>query len=368
MTASAPLVEYDAAAARVLLGAGAVGRVAAEVKRLGCTRVVVFNGLPSPETASRIEAQLGRNQLLTFGVSEQHVPWELAERAAEAAAAADGLVAVGGGSAVGVAKAVALRIPRPIVAVPTTYAGSEMTPIWGITRDAEKMTGRDPAVQPRVVIYDPVLAVDLPPRASAISGVNALAHCVEALWMPNRTPVSTAVAAEGLRRLAAGLRRVVVRPGDLDARTEAFAGSWLAGTALALAGTGVHHKICHVLGGSYGLPHAEVHAAVLPAVVGFYRTAAPEVMDHLSRNLGADPSIDAETALRTLLRDLGAAVGLADLGLTDDAIDGVASAVVVGSPAAPGPVTDRAVREILRTAMHTRVAAAANPTPPPTRP
>ncbi|HEY5333682.1 MAG TPA: maleylacetate reductase, partial [Solirubrobacterales bacterium] len=275
-TLAGPLT-YEPLPGRVVFGPGAINALAAEVERLGGERALLIDGLFDPDRRARIEGDLGPRYAGTIDEVEQHVP---AEGAASATArarelGADCLVALGGGSATGLAKAIALETGLPILAVPTTYAGSEMTPIWGITADGRKTTGKDLRVLPRTVIYDPALTLSLPPRVGAASGMNAVAHCVEALWTPAANPVTDAVAGDGVARLARGLRASHAAPRDLEARAEALRGAWLGGTALAVAGTGLHHKICHVLGGTFGLPHAEVHAAVLPWVVGFYRDAVP---------------------------------------------------------------------------------------------
>lgn len=342
-------VAYEALAGRVVFGAGCLAEVPAEVERLGARRALVVDGLVDSDVAGRLADDLGERHAGTLAGIRQHVPAELATsaRAASAEAGADCLVAVGGGSAIGLAKAVALESGLPIVAVPTTYAGSEMTPIWGITRDDRKLTGSDRTVQPRTVVYDPELTLSLPASASAASGMNAIAHCVEALWTERANPVTDAVATEGIRRLAAGLRGVIRDPADLDARAQALRGAWLGGTALAVAGTALHHKVCHVLGG-FGLPHAEVHAVILPWVVDFFGPAAPEALARVARALDAG---DAVGGLQQLGRDLGLSAGLADLGLDAAGADLAAELAAAVAPAVPSPAGQADIRAILEHAM-----------------
>ena len=201
---------------------------------------------------------------------------------------------------------------------------------------------------PRTVIYDPALTLSLPPRAGAASGMNAVAHCVEALWTPAANPVTDAVAGDGIARLARGLRASRRAPRDLEARSEALRGAWLGGTALAVGGTGLHHKICHVLGGTFGLPHAEVHAAVLPWVVGYYRDAAPAAMARIAAALGAD---DAEAGLRQLADDLDLGGGLAALGLAADDLDRAADLAAEVAPQMPAPIDRAQIRALLARAM-----------------
>ena len=351
-TSLATRLSYEALPGRVLFGAGAVGELAAEVERLGARRALLVDGLFDAVLVERLERELGERHAGTLGEVAQHVPAELAASALARARAldADCLVALGGGSATGVAKAVAKETQLPIVAVPTTYAGSEMTPIWGITAAARKTTGRDLAVLPRTVIYDPELTVTLPPLASAASGMNAVAHCVEAMWTPAANPVTDAVAAEGIALLAAGLRGAVREPRDLEARGQALQGAWLGGTALAVAGTGLHHKICHVLGGTFNLPHAEVHAIILPWVVEHYRDAAPAALARVARALDAE---DAVEGLRDLGRDLGLEAGLADFGLRAGDIELASELAAAVAPEVPAPTSREQIVVILENAMTT---------------
>jgi maleylacetate reductase len=269
------------------------------------------------------------------------------QRAAIAAverSTADGLLAIGGGAAIGLAKAIALERPLPIVAVPTTYAGSEMTSIWGLSEDGVKRTGRNPFVAPRLAIYDPNLTLSLPPSVSAASGMNAVAHAVEAMYAPQVGPVATAAAEDALRALAGALPQVVARPLDIDARTLALRGAHSAGVALELAAMGLHHKICHVLGGAFGLPHAETHAAVISHVAAYNAGAAPAAMSRIADALGVS---DAPTGLAALVGTLGLTNSLRALGLRHDDIDRAAQLVVSGSYANPRPVTADAVRALL---------------------
>jgi alcohol dehydrogenase class IV len=337
---------YEALPSRVVFGAGAVAQVAAEVDRFGASRVVLIDGLFNDALRAKIEADLAGRHAGTITEVAQHVPAEVAARALAQSRAvnADGLVALGGGSATGLAKAIALETGVPILAIPTTYAGSEMTPIWGITAAGRKTTGSDPRVLPRTVVYDPELVLSLPLRVGAASGMNAMAHCVEALWTPAANPVTDAVAGDGMARLAGGLRATNADPNDLEARAETLRGAWLAGTALAVGGTGLHHKLCHVLGGSFGLPHAEVHAAVLPWVVGYYRDAAPAALVRIAAALDAD---DAVAGLQDLAHGLGLGGGLAGLGLLEAALDEAAAQAIEVAPQTPKPIDRAGIRQIL---------------------
>ncbi|HYY79025.1 MAG TPA: iron-containing alcohol dehydrogenase [Actinomycetes bacterium] len=339
-------------ASRVVFGPHSLDRVPEEVRRLACRAVLLVAGGSQRQAADELAGALGPLLAGRIGAVVQHVPEADADRAARLAgeAGADGLVCLGGGSATGLAKAVALRVPLPIVAVPTTYAGSELTPVWGITAGGRKRTGRDPAVQPRTVVYDPLLTLSLPPAVTAASGMNAAAHCVEALYAPEGQgagPLTSWAAEEGLRALAAALPRCVEAPGELDARGRALYGAWLAGLALGGAATGVHHKTCHVLGGTFGLPHAETHAALLPHAAAFNAAAAPAAMARVARALGAG---DAAGGLWDLAARTGAPTSLRSLGLRAEDVEAAAELVAAAAPPNPRPVDAAGVAAMLRAA------------------
>jgi maleylacetate reductase len=312
-----PVAVYDALPGRVLFGAGAVDRLADEVDRLGARRVLLVAGR---SRAAHAAERLGDRVAATWTGIVQHVPVATAEQARALAreAGADAVVCVGGGSAIGLAKAVALELGIPVVAVPTTYSGSELSTIYGLTEDGRKRTGRDARVLPAVVVYDPALTVSLPPEVTGPSGMNALAHCVEALYGRNANPVASAMAEAGIRALAAGLPVAVERPDDLDGRTESLRGAWLAGGALGSAGTGFHHQICHVLGGAFGLDHGGMNAVVLPHAVRYVTPAVPELMRLVAAGLGAD---DAATGCWELARRVRAPASLAELGMAEADLD-----------------------------------------------
>ncbi|GAB2636076.1 maleylacetate reductase [Kribbella swartbergensis] len=302
---------------RVVLGAGSLDRVADEVEQLGVRRVLLIATRSARDAADVVEVQLTDRFAGRIDGVTQHVPTAVAENAREMArvVGADGVVAIGGGSAIGLAKAVALTSGVPIVAVPTTYAGSEMTPVWGETSADGKTTGSDPAVLPKVVVYDPVLSLHLPKKVTAASVANALAHCVEAVWTPRADPITETIAVEAARALAMGLEPVLQAPTDIDARSNLLYGACLAGSAFAAAGSDLHHKLCHFLGGTYNLPHAETHAAVLPQVA---RLKAPEVPQAKARLEAAFETTDLATGLYDLFTAAGIPTNLKDLGLSHD--------------------------------------------------
>ncbi|MFI5957362.1 maleylacetate reductase [Cryptosporangium sp. NPDC051539] len=327
---------------------GAARAVAAEIELVKAERLMVVAATPEADLAERVTA--GLPVVVRHDEVVMHVPIEIAERARKVAAnrAVDALVCVGGGSTTGLAKAIAMTTGLPIVAVPTTYAGSEATPVWGLTDGDRKTTGVDPVVLPRSVVYDASLTLGLPVEMSVASGLNALAHCVDSLWAPGANPLNAALAAEGARALHGALPEVANHPKDLPGREQALYGAYLAAVAFAAAGSGLHHKICHVLGGKYNLPHAQTHAIVLPYVLAFNAPNAPEAADRLARAFGT-PS--APAGLESLRARLDAPRALRDFGFAESEIPAAVSAILPFVPASnPTPVTPDDLALLLRAA------------------
>ncbi len=346
---------HDTLGQRVVLEAGAAGdHVAREAERLGGSRVMLVAGSSSAPFADDLVARLP--VVLRWDEVVQHVPLDLAERARAAAAReqVDLVVCVGGGSAVGLAKAVALTTHVPIVAVPTTYAGSEATAVWGLTEDRTKRTGTDPVVLPRTVVYDSDLTLDLPVDLSVASGLTALAHCVDSLWADGADPVNRALALEGARALAEGLPAVGADPRGREGRDRCLVGAYLAAVAFASAGAGLHHKICHVLGGTWDLPHAATHAVVLPHVLALNGPAVPELASRLAAAISTSvegPAPSAVDALEDLRDAVSPPRSLRELGLPEDGLDEAARRVLaVVPPGNPVAVTVDDVHSLLRAA------------------
>jgi maleylacetate reductase len=334
---------FESRAQRVVTGAGAAWRLGAELARLGGERAMLVAGRGEAEQALRLVHDI--NLVATFTQVRPHVPVEVARAATDLArsSGADCLIAVGGGSTVGTAKAVALAEGLPILAVPTTYAGSEATDVWGVTEQSRKTSGTDPVVLPRTVVYDPELTVSLPPSLTTSSGLNALAHCVDSLWGPRASPVSTALAVEGVRQLGEGLGAAVRNGHDLVAREQCQAGTYLAATSFAAAGSGMHHKICHVLGGAFGLEHAAMHAVLLPHVLGFNAPAAPQATARIAAALESakyGDGSDAVAALGSLYDALEAPRSLEALGFGAWQVEKAASLALEKVPSSnPRPVS-----------------------------
>jgi alcohol dehydrogenase class IV len=343
---------YESLPSRVVFGAGRLEQLTAELDRLGCKRALIV--ATSDARAEEVARRLGSRVAGIYEKAVMHVPVETARNARDQARRldADVSIAVGGGSTIGLAKAIALELGLPILAIPTTFSGSEMTPIWGLTEGGVKRTGRDARVLPRVVIYDPVLTLTLPPAVAGPSGMNAIAHCVEALYAENVNPIVSLMAEEGIRALAESLPTVVSKPGDVDAHATALYGAWLAGACLGSVGMALHHKLCHTLGGSFNLPHAETHTVILPYATAYNSQAAPEAMRRVARALGDVKN--AATGLYDLARRLDAPKALKEIGLQSGDLERAAEVATQNPSYNPRAVTRDGVLALLEQAFEGR--------------
>lgn len=343
---------YQGLPSRVIFAPGAVARLAEEVAQLGAEKALVLCTPEQRPLAERMAQHLGSRAVGVYDKAVMHVPVETAAAARDEAArlGAECCVAVGGGSTVGLGKAIALTSGLPIIAVPTTYAGSEMTPIFGLTEGRVKRTGRDQRVLPKTVVYDPELTLTLPTGLSAASGMNAIAHAVEALYAQDANPIVSLMAEESIAALARALPVIVDRPDDIAARSHALYGAWLAGTCLGSVGMAIHHKLCHTLGGTFNLPHAEVHTVVIPYAAHFNHAAAPEALGRVARALGATCAHEAGPALWRLAQALGLKTSLRELGMTAGQLDEAARLATQNPYYNPRPVDFDAVLKLLQTA------------------
>ncbi|MBR8382996.1 maleylacetate reductase [Burkholderia cenocepacia] len=340
---------YLARAARVIFGAGSLAHLEREVPALGAQRAIVLCTPEQRDLAERIVERLGARAAGLYDRATMHVPIEIARDAQAFARSrdADCAVAIGGGSTIGLGKAIALESGLPILAIPTTYAGSEMTPIYGLTEGGVKRTGNDARVLPKTVIYDPALTVTLPVELSVTSGLNAIAHAAEGLYANNANPVMSLVAEEGIRALARGLPGVRRDPADLDARGQALYGAWLCGMVLGNVGMALHHKLCHTLGGSFDLPHAPTHTVVLPHALAYNAAHAPDAMQRIARAIGTD---DAARGLYALARDNGAPISLKAIGMREADLDRAADLAAANPYWNPRPIERDGLRALLQDA------------------
>ncbi|SCC70895.1 maleylacetate reductase [Acinetobacter albensis] len=342
---------YDIPQSRVIFGAGSLKNLKAEIEALGAKKALILCTPEQVELAEKISGLLGSSSVGIFPKAVMHVPVETAKEAVAVAKklGADCAIAVGGGSTTGLGKAIALEYDLPILAIPTTYAGSEMTPVYGITENGIKKTGKDSRVLPKTVIYDPELTLSLPLDMSITSGINAIAHAAEGLYAQNGNPIMSLLAEEGIRALADGLRLLKKNDQDIEARSLCLYGAWLCGYVLGNVGMAIHHKLCHTLGGSFNLPHAPTHTVVLPHAIAYNETAVPEAMKRIKRALGTTEST-AANALFDLVSELEGPTSLAELGLTEAGLD-KATEIALSNPYwNPEPIEKNAIRHLLQNA------------------
>ena len=344
---------YDVPGARVLFGVGTSERLGEELQRLSVQRPVFISTPGRRKDVEEAARRLPNMIAAVHAEAVMHVPIETISAAKEAAQkhAADCIVAFGGSSAIDLSKAAGLQCGIPIVAVPTTYGGSEVTPFYGYTEGGLKKGERDRRMLPKTVLYDPALTVTLPSNVSGPSGVNAIAHCVEGLYAKNANPIATLFAAEAIRALARSLPIVVTEPANLGARTDALYGAWLAGVVLGNVGMAIHHNISHVLGGTFQLPHANVHTIVLPHAAAFNREAAPDAMRIAAEALGVQ---NAAQGAYDLAARLGAPLALKDIGMPADGLDRAARIAIENPYYNPRPIEYSGIRQLLENAYYGR--------------
>lgn len=335
---------YSALPTRIVFGRGRLADAAAEARRLGMTRPLVVT--------TRQQAAAGRSLArsangVAFAGAAMHTPAGVTDEAMAVLRAerCDGTIALGGGSSTGLGKAIAFRTGLPQLVIPTSYAGSEMTNILGETLDAAKVTKRDARIQPETVIYDADLLATLPDRFAAVSGMNAIAHAVEGLYAVDRSPMVSLMAEEGIRALAAAL------PRGRDGHDQALYGAWLCGAVLGSVAMALHHKLCHVLGGTFNLPHAETHAVILPHAAAYNAAGSEDAMARIARALGTSR---AAGGLFDLAKKLGAPLTLKELGMPEDGLDKAADAALASPYANPRPLERAAIRRLLDDAFHGR--------------
>ena len=340
---------HDALPGRVLFGSGTRERLADEIKRLNCAHALILATPRHGTAATELARSLGPLAAGVFAEAVMHTPVPVSERAVKVAQSlrADCTVAFGGGSTTGLGKAIALRTDLPQIVIPTTYAGSEMTPILGETADGVKTTQRTLKVLPEVVLYDVELTLALPVAVSVTSGLNAVAHAVEALYAKERNPLVSLMAEESLRAFARSLAAIVANPKDVNARADALYGAWLAGTCLGAVGMALHHKLCHVLGGTFDLPHAETHAIILPHAIAYNAPLEPVVMRKIAEAFGTeDPAI----GLYDLTGRLGAKRSLKEVGMPEAGIERAVMLATQNPYWNPRKIEPGPIRELLRRA------------------
>lgn len=335
---------------RVIFGSGTLAHAADEVARLGRRRALVLSTPEQADAAEKLAAALGPLAAGVLATARMHTPLAVTDAALATfeASGADCIVALGGGSTIGLGKAIAVRNGADQIAIPTTYAGSEMTDILGETAEGRKTTRRDPAIRPEVVIYDVDLTLSLPQALTMTSAINAVAHAAEALYAPEINPILRLMCADAMRAFSIGLPVLAKEPQDRAARADALYGAWLCGAALGSVSMALHHKLCHTLGGLFDTPHADTHAILLPHTIGYNAAAVPDVMAPVSAAFGGETP---GAALWDFGQDIGAPLRLADLGLTSADLDRAAEQAVQAPYPNPRAFDRASIRALLGAAL-----------------
>ena len=353
---------YRGQAGKVVFGPGSLRQLGAEIEALGARKALVLCTPEQRASAELVADLLGARAAGIFDRAVMHVPIETVRdvRALARQLGADCAVAIGGGSTTGLGKAIALDSGLPILAIPTTYAGSEMTEVYGITEDGMKKTGRDPRVLPRTVIYDPELTLTLPVSLSVTSGINAIAHAAEGLYGVDSNPVMDLMAREGIAALARSLPLIRQSATDPAARSDALYGAWLCGLVMNNVGMALHHKLCHTLGGTFNLPHAETHTVVLPHALAYNAPNASQAMAVIADALSGAVVVNqrgvrsAASAVYDLAQDNGAAVSLSALGMKEADLDKACDIALQNQYPNPRPLERVALRQLLQNAFDGR--------------
>jgi len=340
---------YQVSPMRVVFGIGTIASLKDELERLGIKRALVLASRRQQSELGDLAALAGDRMAGLFDGAVVHTPVAVTERAMQVVRALkpDGVVAIGAGAATGLSKAIALRTDLPQLIVPTSCAGSEMTPVLGETVDGVKTTQSSPKILPEAVIYDVNLTVSIPGRFSATSGLNAIAHAAEALYARDGNPITSLMAEEAIAKLASSLPEVIARPRDLEARSDALYGAWLCAVCLGTVGMALHHKLCHTVGALFDLPHAETHAVLLPHTIAYNTPAAPEAIGRAAEALG---TADAAIGLFDLSARLGAPRSLAEIGMPEDGIARAAALAIKNPYWNPRPIEESGIRDLLRRA------------------
>jgi len=344
-----PTFALRLSALRAQFGVEAGPAVASALQHLALSRAVLLATPGHAAQAQAMAALIGPSVVAVLPMAQMHTPVDVTLQALPQvlAARADALISLGGGSVTGLGKALALHTRLPHIAVPTTHAGSEVTGILGQTEAGRKTTLTDAHLQPQVVIYDPRLIVSLPAPITVTSALNALAHAVEALYAPDRNPLTSSLALQGAQALITALPKVLENLHNLQARADCQYGGFLCGLVLGQVGMGLHHKLCHTLGGSFGLPHAQTHAVILPHAVAYNEAAVPDLLAPLAAILKAET---AAQGLYTLAQSLHAPQSLRDLGLAEADLDRAADLATQSPYPNPRPLEKPALRALLQAA------------------
>ena len=340
--------KYRGSNSQIVFGCGAIEQTSLWIEQLSCKQAIVLCTKGREQQAQNLSDSFGKLTVGVLPMAVMHTPVEITKLALQKVREknADCLVAIGGGSATGLSKAIAYHTKLPQIVIPTTYAGSEVTPNLGQTENKLKISLKCEQIIPNIVIYDPELTSNLPINTSITSGFNAMAHAIEGLYAKDCNPISSLSANEGLKALISALPKLKLDSADITARSEALYGAWLCGTVLGTVGMALHHKLCHVLGGSFDTPHAETHTILLPHTINFNAKVASDSLKNLHNMLDNSPG----TGLYEFAKKMGAPISLKEIGLSEKNLD-KASKIATKNPYwNPRPITWDAIRQLLQDA------------------
>ncbi|PWE31595.1 maleylacetate reductase [Pararhodobacter marinus] len=334
---------------RVVFGSGTLAQAGDELERLGQSRALILSTPHQEDEAQRLAEALGKRAAGVFAGAAMHTPVEVTQKAIAAyeKSGAGAVVSLGGGSTTGLGKAIALRTSADQVAIPTTYAGSEMTDILGETSEGRKTTRRDPAIRPETVIYDVDLTRTLPVGLTVTSAMNAIAHAMEAFYAPDRSPVIELMCRDAMQAFKTGLPQLIADPQSQQARTRALYAAWCCSTALGYVSMALHHKLAHVFGGSFDTPHAETHAILLPYTTAFNEVAVPEALAPIAEAFGGG---SAGGGLWDFASEVGSPLSLQEVGISEADLDRAADLAVENRYSNPRPFDRADIRALLQQA------------------
>jgi len=346
---------HNSLPARVIFGNGSIQLLGDEITKLGA-KSPLFCCTPGRENESKFLIEsLNLVNAKLCPIAEQYIPLPMVKEGRRLAKKhrADCAVSYGGGTAVGLAKAIALEQEIPVISVVTTFSGSETTDLQAILTDGLRVGYKSEWILPKIIIYDPEAAMGVPVEILIPSGVNAIAHGVESCYSQGATPVNNLIAGEGISAMASALKRISSGEDNSNARGDGLYGAWLCGTSLGSAGVALHHKFAHVLGSTFALEHSMVHTAALPYSVAYTAPGAPEAMKHISAALGSNGT-PAATALYELNKEIGAPTSLKEIGMPLEGIEKAARMIAENPYPNPVPVKYDLIFSMIEDAWHGR--------------
>ena len=350
---------HNSLPARVIFGIGTIASLGEEIVRLGAQKALFCCTPGREKETENLITPLNNISAGLCPIAEQYVPLPMVEEGRRIAKQrkADCVVSYGGGTSVGLAKAIALELEVPVVCAVTTFSGSETTNLQAILTDGLRVGYKSDWMLPRTIIYDPETAMGVPLSIMIPSGVNAIAHGVEACYAQGATPVNSLIASEGIGAMASALKRLASGQDNTESRGDGLYGAWLCGTSLGSAGVALHHKFAHVIGSTFDLEHSMAHTVALPYSVAYTTPGAPEAMRMIATALGATHK-SAASALFELNQTIGAPTSLKEIGMPEDGIEKAAKMIADAPYPNPVPIEFDPILSMIEDAWHGRAPKA----------